>query len=520
MSRRYEDLIDELKALREKSTIGGGQDKIEAQRKKGKLWVRDRLNSLLDKGSFQEIQWLRTHRSTFFGMDKMKIYGDGVIIGYGKVDGRPVFIYAQDFTVFGGSIGEVHGEKIAYLIDMAIKYGAPVIGLYDSGGARIQEGVASLHSSGLLFAANVKASGVVPQIALMLGPCAGAASYSPALMDFVIMVKQAYMFITGPEVVKAATGVDVSFEELGGAAVHASKSGVAHIVVEDEDSAFMVTRKLLSYLPSNSNEEPPYIPTDDPVDRRLDNLYSVVPTDPVKPFDVREVIVSVVDNGEFLEIQPEYAKSAVVGFARVGGHGVCMVANQPAEKGGVIDIDASDKIARFVRFCDAFNFPIVTFVDTPGFMPGVDQEHGGIIRHGAKILHAYADATVPKITVIMRKAYGGAYIAMGSKSLGADISYAWPTAEIAVMGPEGAVRILYRKEAESKADPSKFYEEKTVEYRRLFANPYLSAELGYIDDVIDPAETRLKIATALEFVKRKREEYVGIVPKKHSNIPL
>ncbi|WP_440059372.1 acyl-CoA carboxylase subunit beta [Thermogladius sp. 4427co] len=520
MARDHSELLEELNKLREKSIQGGGLDKIEAQRKKGKLWVRDRLNLLLDKDSFNEIQWLRTHRSSFFGMDKVKIYGDGVIIGYGRIDGRPVFVYAQDFTVFGGSIGEIHGEKIAYLIEMAIKYGAPVIGLYDSGGARIQEGVASLHSSGLLFAANVKASGVIPQIALMLGPCAGAASYSPALMDFVIMVKNAYMFITGPEVVKAATGVEVSFEELGGAHVHATKSGVAHIVVEDEQSAFHVTRRLLSYLPSNSNEEPPYLPTGDPPDRKIDDIYSLIPTDPVKPFDVREVIVRVVDNGEFLELQPDFAKSAVIGFARINGRSVCIVANQPADKGGVIDIDASDKIARFVRFCDAFNIPIITFVDTPGFMPGVDQEHGGIIRHGAKILHAYADATVPKITIIMRKAYGGAYIAMGSKSLGADITYAWPTAEIAVMGPEGAVRILYRKEAESHPDPAKFYEEKTAEYRKLFANPYLAAELGYVDDVIDPALTRAKIAAALEVVYRKREEYLGIIPKKHSNIPL
>ncbi|MEZ0393679.1 MAG: acyl-CoA carboxylase subunit beta [Desulfurococcaceae archaeon] len=500
--------------------MGGGEEKIKAQVGKGKLWVRDRLERLLDRGSFNEILWMRLSRSTHFGMEKLKQYGDGVIIGYGKIDGRPVFVYAQDFTVLGGSIGEAHGEKIAHVIEMAVRYGAPVIGLYDSGGARIQEGVASLHSSGLLFAANVRASGVVPQIALMLGPCAGAASYSPALMDFVVMVKQAYMFITGPEVVKASTGVSVTFEELGGSHVHATKSGVAHFVVDTEDAAFQLTRTLLSYLPSNSGEEPPYVPTDDPVDRRLDELYSVVPTDPSQPFDVRDVITAVLDNGEFLEVQALFARSAVVGFGRIGGHSVCVIANQPMELGGVIDIDASNKIARFVRFCDAFNVPVITFVDTPGFMPGVDQEHGGIIRHGAKILHAYAEATVPKITVIMRKAYGGAYIAMGSKSLGADLTLAWPTAEIAVMGPEGAVRILYRKEAEAAPNPEEFLKSKLEEYRALFANPYRAAELGYVDDVIDPADTRAKIARALEVLRRKREEYLQLAPKKHANIPL
>jgi len=517
--RDFNELLEELRKIRESSITGGGKDKIEAQRSKGKLWVRDRIERLLDPGSFEELQWIRTHRSTYFEMDKVKYYGDGVVVGYGRIDGRLVFIYAQDFTVMGGSIGEAHGEKIAKTIEMAVSVGAPVIGLYDSGGARIQEGVASLHGCGRIFYANVYASGVIPQISLILGPCAGAASYSPALTDFIIAVKNAYMFITGPEVVKAATGLEVSFEELGGAGIHASKSGVVHFLAEDEDHAFSITRHLLSYLPSNSDELPPYAPTNDPVDRRLDDLHSIIPTDPMKPFDVREVIYRVVDNGLFLEVHRDYAPTAVVGFARIGGHSVGIVANQPLVNAGVIDIEASNKIARFVRFCDAFNIPVVTFVDTPGFMPGVDQEHGGIIKHGAKILYAYSEATVPLITVIMRKAYGGAYIAMGSRSLGADIVYAWPTAEIAVMGPEGAVRILYRKQAEKQPDPEKFMQEKLVEYRKLFANPYIAAQLGYVDDVIDPAETRHKIFKALEVLQSKRFELIHVT-RKHRNMPL
>lgn len=514
----HENLLGRLKELRELSMLGGGKDKIEQQKQKGKLWVRERIEKLLDPGSFVELQWLRLHRSTYFGLDRVKHYGDGVVTGYGKVDGRIVYVYAQDFTVLGGSIGESHGEKIARTIEMAVQNGTPVIGLYDSGGARIQEGVAALHGCGRIFHANVKASGVIPQIAIILGPCAGAAAYSPALMDFVIMVKGSYMFITGPEVVKAATGVSVTFEQLGGAEVHATTSGVAHFMVDNEEEAFTLTRKLLSYLPSNCTEDPPYVPTDDPVDRRLEELYEVVPTDPMKPFDVKLVIKSLVDGGEFLEVHANYAKSAVVGFGRVGGHTVCVVANQPAVNAGVIDIDASNKIARFVRFCDAFNIPIITLVDTPGFMPGVDQEHGGIIKHGAKVLHAYAEATVPKITIIMRKAYGGAYIAMGSLSLGSDINYAWPTAEIAVMGPEGAVRILYRKEIEKSPNPDQLYSEKLKEYRELFANPFRASELGYIDDVIDIADTRIKIHQALEALTGKRVE--AILVRKHNNIPL
>ncbi len=514
------ELMEEVESYRKKSIMGGGEERIKRQREKGKLWVRDRIERLLDPGSFEELQWMRLHRSTYFGLDKLKYYGDGVVVGYGRIDGRLVFVYAQDFTVMGGSIGESHADKIVRVIDMAIETGSPVIGLYDSGGARIQEGVAALHGCGKIFKANVRASGVIPQISLILGPCAGAAAYSPALTDFIIMVKSSYMFITGPEVVKAATGVETTFEELGGAHVHAIESGVAHFITEDEDSAFQLTRKLLSYLPSSFDEDPPYVRTDDPIDRRIEDLYEIIPTDPMKPFDVREVIYRVVDDGDFLEVQRDYARSVVVGFGRIGGFTVGIVANQPAVNAGVIDIEASNKIARFVRFCDSFNIPIITFVDTPGFMPGIDQEHGGIIKHGAKILYAYSEATVPLITVIMRKAYGGAYIAMGSRALGADIVYAWPTAEIAVMGPEGAVRILYRKEAAKHPEPDRFLAEKLLEYRKIFANPYRAAELGYVDDVIDPAITRLKIYNALRVLKNKKEEMIHIIPHKHGNIPL
>lgn len=516
----HDELIKKVEEYREKSIVGGGKEKIEQQRQKGKLWVRDRINALLDLGSFQELQWMRLHRSTYFGLDKLKFYGDGVITGYGTIEGRPVYVYAQDFTVLGGSIGETHADKIARTIELAITAGVPVIGLYDSGGARIQEGVASLHGCGRIFNANVRASGVVPQIAIILGPCAGAAAYSPALMDFVIVVKGSYMFITGPEVVKAATGISVTFEQLGGADVHATTSGTAHFIASNEEEAFQIARRLLLYLPNNSAEEPPYVPTDDPATRRTENIYEIVPTDPTKPFDVKDVITSILDNNEFLEVQENYARSAVVGFGRLSGYTVGIVANQPAHNAGVIDIDASDKIARFVRFCNAFNIPIVTLVDTPGFMPGVDQEHGGIIRHGAKILYAYAEATVPKITLIMRKAYGGAYIAMGSLSLGSDFNIAWPTAEIAVMGPEGAIRILYRKELESAPNPEEAFRQKLKEYREVFANPFRAAELGYIDDVIDPAMTRQKLIELLRVAKLKREEFSGIVPRKHGNMPV
>ncbi len=520
--RNFDEMVEELRELRKKSLEGGGPKKIEVQHSKGKLTARERLERLLDRDSFQELGWLTITRSRYYeelGIDfqKVKYLGDGVVVGFGRIDDRLVYIFAQDFTVMGGSIGEMHGLKIARIIEMAIENQAPVIGLWDSGGARIQEGVASLHAAGLIFSANIKASGVIPQISLILGPCAGAASYSPALTDFIIMTKGSFMFITGPEVVKAATGVETTFEELGGAKVHATTSGVAHFITEDDDSALRLTRKLLSYLPQNNTEDPPYVDTGDPWDREDPELDSLVPTDPTKPFDVRDIIISLVDGGEFLEVQADYARSAIIGFGRIGGYTVGIVANQPSINAGVIDIDASMKIARFVRFLDAFNIPIITLVDTPGFMPGIDQEHGGIIKHGAKILYAYASASVPKITVIIRKAYGGAYIAMGSRSLGADIVYAWPMAEIAVMGPEGAVRILYRKQAAKQPDPEKFMREKLIEYRRLFANPYRAAELGYIDDVIVPRQTRKKIFMALEALRDKREE---VVPRKHGNMPL
>ncbi len=518
--KTFNDLMEELKELRKKSILGGGQERIERQKSKGKLWVRDRIERLLDPGSFEELQWLRTHRGKYFGLDKVKYYGDGVVVGYGRINNRLVYIYAQDFTVMGGSIGESHADKIVRVIEMAIQSGVPVIGLYDSGGARIQEGVAALHGCGRIFAANVKASGVIPQISLILGPCAGAAAYSPALTDFIIMVDKSYMFITGPEVVKAATGVETTFEELGGAHIHGSRSGVAHFVAGDEDTAFQIVRKLLSYIPDNFGEEPPMIPTSDPPDRRIEDLHEVVPTDPTKPFDIREIITRIVDDGFLLEVHKDYAPTAVVGFASIGGYSVGIVANQPMVNAGVIDIDASNKIARFVRFLDAFNIPIITFVDTPGFMPGLDQEHGGIIKHGAKVLYAYSEAVVPKITVIVRKAYGGAYIAMGSRSLGADIVYALPTAEIAVMGPEGAVRILYRKTAAKQENPEEFLKQKLVEYRKTFANPYQAAELGYVDDVIDPADLRVKLYKALSALKHKKDEFIHLIPKKHGNIPL
>ncbi len=513
-----EELIEKLRELREKAYMGGGPKKIEVQHAKGKLTVRERLELLVDPETFVEMGSFVLPRATDFGMDKMRFYGDGVITGYGKIDGRLVFIYAQDFTVIGGSLGEMHALKIVRTIESALKVGVPVIGLYDSGGARIQEGVASLEGFGKVFAANVKASGVIPQIAVILGPCAGGATYSPALMDFVIMVKEtSYMFVTGPRVVKATTGEDVTFEELGGAEVHATKSGVAHFIAENEEEAFVILKKLLSYLPPNNMSEPPIVETEDPAEREVPELEKIVPVDPMSAYDVREVICKILDDEEFLEVHENFAPNIVVGFGRLGGRTVGVVANQPAHLAGSIDIDASDKASRFVRFLDAFNIPIITLVDVPGFLPGVDQEHGGIIRHGAKLLYAYQEATVPKITFVLRKAYGGAYIAMGSKSLGADFVYAWPTAEIAVMGPEGAVRILYKREIAKTKNPEEFVKAVTEEYRRMFANPYKAAELGVIDDVIEPRYTRIIAIKALEALEGKREE----TPlKKHGNIPL
>ncbi len=518
MGDRIEKLLDNLKELRERAKIGGGKDKIEAQHRKGKLTARERIEALLDPESFVEVNPFVKHRINWFGMEKKRFPGDGVITGYGKIDDRLVYVYAQDFTVLGGSLGEMHAKKIARIYDLALKNGSPVIGLIDSGGARIQEGVISLAGYGEIFYRNVLASGVIPQISLILGPCAGGAVYSPALTDFIITVEGiSYMFVTGPQVVKEALGIETTFEDLGGARIHAEKSGVAHFIASSEEDAFYLVRTLLSYLPSNNMEDPPVINTGDPPNREDEELNSIIPDDPNAPYDVREIIVRVLDNGEFLEVQSLFAENAVIGFGRLDGKTVGIIANQPNTLGGVLDIDAADKIARFIRFCDAFNIPIITFVDTPGFLPGLDQEHGGIIRHGAKILFAYSEATVPKITVILRKAYGGAYIAMGSIHLRTDYVFAWPTAEIAVMGPRAATRILYKKEIAKSEDPEKFINEVTEEYKKLFANPYLAAEMGYVNDIIEPKETRYRLITALESLENKRE---NTIPKKHGNIPL
>jgi len=513
-----EEKIEQLRKFREQAKLGGGKERIEAQHAKGKLTARERIDLLLDPGSFVEIDPFVVHRCTDFGMAERKILGDGVVVGYGTIDGRLVFIFSQDFTVFGGSLGEMFAKKVCKIMDLAMKVGAPVIGLNDSGGARIQEGVASLAGYGDIFFRNVMASGVIPQISAIMGPCAGGAVYSPALTDFIIMVKDtSHMFITGPEVVKAVLGQEVTFEELGGALVHNQTSGVAHFLAENEEDCMAIIRKLLSYLPSNNMEDPPIVETGDDPNRTDEHLAEIIPDDPDKPYDIKEVITSVVDNGEFLEVQPLWAPNIVIGFARLNGRTVGIVANQPKFYAGALDIKSSIKAGRFVRFCDAFNIPIITFVDVPGFLPGLDQEHGGIIRHGSKLLYAYCEATVPKITVITRKAYGGAYDVMGSKHSGGDINLAWPTAEIAVMGPEGAINIIFRKELAKAKDPEKRRRELVMEYRRKFANPYVAAEKGYIDDVIEPAETRPRLISALEILVTKRESRPA---KKHANIPL
>ena len=507
-----------LDEKRKKAMEGGGEERIKKQHEKGKLTARERIEKLLDEGTFVEIGMFAESRATEFGMDKKRFPGDGVVTGYGTINGRLVFVYAQDFTVLGGSLGEMHAEKIAHIMDLAMKNGAPIIGLNDSGGARIQEGVDSLKGYGEIFFRNTIASGVIPQIAVIMGPSAGGAVYSPAIMDFVIMVdKTAHMFITGPQVIKAVTGEEIDFEGLGGARVHNERSGNAHLIARNDEEALLLVRKLLEYIPQNNMEDPPEIPTGDPPDRMDYELDKIIPDDPKKSYDVHEVIERVFDKGSFFEIHPLFARNIVVGFARLNGKTVGIVANQPAVYAGVLDIDASDKAARFVRFCDAFNIPIVTLVDVPGYMPGVAQEHGGIIRHGAKLLYAYSEATVPKLTVIMRKAYGGAYIAMGSKHLRADVVYAWPNAEIAVMGPEGAVNIVFRKEIAKAEDPEKRREELIKEYRDKFANPYVAASRLYVDDVIYPHETRVKLIQALNMLENKREERPM---KKHGNIPL
>lgn len=510
--------IQRLRALREQARLGGGPERIEAQHKRGKLTARERLELLLDKGSFREVDAFVTHRTHDFGLDEKKILSDSVVTGWGTIDGRLVYVFSQDFTVFGGSLGEVHAEKVCKIMDMAVKNGAPIIGLNDSGGARIQEGVVSLGGYADIFLRNTLASGLIPQISAIMGPCAGGAVYSPALTDFIFMVRDtSYMFVTGPDVVKAVTHEDVSFEELGGAETHTTVSGVAHVATDTEADCLFLIRRLLSYLPQNNMEDPPFTASsDDPLrmDERLDTL---VPDNPNKPYDIKEAIRPVVDNADFFEIHENYAANIVVGFARLGGHSVGIVANQPAVLAGVLDINSSEKAARFIRFCDCFNIPLVTFEDVPGFLPGTQQEHGGIIRSGAKLLYAYCEATVPKLTVITRKAYGGAYDVMSSKHIRGDVNLAWPTAEIAVMGPDGAVNIIFRKELAEADDPAARRAELVAEYRDKFANPYVAASRGYIDDVIEPRETRPRLINALEMLENKRDANPA---KKHGNIPL
>jgi acetyl-CoA carboxylase carboxyltransferase component len=510
--------IERLHEQRAKSRLGGGPERIEAQHKKGRLTARERLDLLLDQGSFREVDAFAVHRTSDFGLDEKKYLGDSVVTGWGTINGRLVYVFSQDFTVFGGSLGEVHAEKITKIMDMAMKNGAPVIGLNDSGGARIQEGVVSLGGYADIFLRNTLASGVVPQISVIMGPCAGGAVYSPAMTDFILMVRgSSYMFITGPNVVKTVTHEEVTFEELGGADVHAELSGVCHLAADSEADALYQAQRLLSYIPQNNMEDPPYVPSSDSPLRMDDALNTVVPDDPTKPYDIRDVIRLVVDDKEFFEIQEAYAANIVVGFARLGGHSIGIIANQPAVLAGVLDINSSEKAGRFVRFCDSFNIPILTFVDVPGFLPGTAQEHGGIIRSGSKLLYAYCEATVPKLTVITRKAYGGAYDVMSSKHIRGDVNFAWPSAEIAVMGPDGAVEIIFRKELSQDADPVKRKEELVAEYREKFANPYIAASRGYLDDVIEPRETRPRLINALEVLANKRDTNP---PKKHGNIPL
>ena len=510
--------IQELRDKKDLSRQGGGPEKIKKQHGKGRLTARERIDLLLDKGSYREIDAFIEHRTTDFGIDKTKIPGDSVVTGWGTINNRLVYVFSQDFTVFGGSLGEVHAEKVVKVMDMALKNGAPIIGINDSGGARIQEGVVSLGGYADIFLRNTLCSGVIPQISIIMGPCAGGAVYSPALTDFIFMVRgSSFMFITGPEVVKTVTHEEVTFEELGGADVHAEKSGVCHIASDTEANTIFLVRKLLSYLPQNNMEDPPFALTDDSPLRREPALDTIVPDDPSKPYDIKDVISLLVDGGEFYEIQEAYARNIVVGFTRLGGHAVGIVANQPAYLAGVLDIECSEKASRFVRFCDAFNIPLLTFVDVPGFLPGLDQEHGGIIRSGAKLIFAYSEATVPKITLITRKAYGGAYDVMSSKHLRGDINLAWPSAEIAVMGPEGAVNIIFRKELAQAEDPESKRAELVEEYRTKFANPYVAASRGFIDDVIEPSTTRARLINALEMLSHKRDSNPA---KKHGNIPL
>ncbi len=510
--------LKRLEELRRESVLGGGQKRLEAQHERGKLSARERLELLLDEGSFVELDRFVTHRTTGFGLEEKRFLGDGVVTGYGTVKGRLVYIFSQDFTVFGGSLSEAHAEKIVKLQELAMTNGAPLIGLNDSGGARIQEGVVSLGGYADIFLRNTLASGVVPQISAILGPCAGGAVYSPAITDFVYMVRGiSYMFVTGPNVVKTVTHEDIDMEGLGGADVHASTSGVAHFAHDSEMEALESIRALFDFIPQNNKEDPPFRESDDPFDRQDEALLDIVPDEPSKPYDICEVITRAVDDGEFYEVHADYARNIVVGFAHLGGRSVGIIANQPAVLAGVLDIDSSDKGGRFVRFCDAFNIPLVVLEDVPGFLPGVAQEHGGIIRHGAKLLYAFSEATVPKVTLITRKAYGGAYDVMNSKHIRGDINLAWPTAEIAVMGPKGAVEILFRKQIAEAEDPEAMTAEKEAEYRERFAHPYIAAARGYVDDVIDPRETRPRLISALDMLKNKRDENPW---KKHGNIPL
>ncbi|MCI0392830.1 MAG: methylmalonyl-CoA carboxyltransferase [Acidobacteria bacterium] len=512
---------NKLKLLREKNAAaeaGGGEERIKRQHAEGKLTARERIEFLLDDGTFEEFDRLKTHRCLDFGMPTQKYPGDGFVTGHGLIDGRGVFVFAQDFTVFGGSLSETNAEKVCKIMDLALKVGAPLIGLNDSGGARIQEGVASLGGYADIFLRNTLASGVVPQISAIMGPCAGGAVYSPAITDFTVMVKNtSYMFITGPDVIKTVTHEEVTKEELGGAMTHNQTSGVAHFAAESEEDCLRLIRELLSFIPSNNMDDPPRINNNDPVDRAEESLNTIVPPESNKPYDIRRIIEAVIDNGYFFEIQEHFARNIVIGFARLNGQPVGIVANQPAFLAGVLDIDASVKGARFVRFCDCFNIPIISFEDVPGFLPGVNQEYGGIIRHGAKLLYAFAEATVPKITVVTRKAYGGAYCVMGSKHIRTDINFAYPTAEIAVMGAEGAVGILYRREIASAADPEAARREKIGEFEDKFASPYSAAERGFIDEVIEPKQTRHKLIRALKLLENKRDSNP---PRKHGNIPL
>ncbi len=510
--------LKRLEELRRESEQGGGEARVQAQHERGKLSARERLDLLLDEGSFVELDRFVTHRSTDFGLEEKKFLGDGVVTGYGTIHGRLVYVFSQDFTVFGGSLSETHAEKIVKLQEMAVKNGAPIIGLNDSGGARIQEGVVSLGGYADIFLKNTLASGVVPQISLILGPCAGGAVYSPAITDFIYMVRgTSYMFVTGPNVVKTVTHEDIDMEGLGGADIHASRSGVAHFAMDSEPECLASVRDLFQYIPQNNTELPRDRESADPVDRQDEKLLEIVPDNPNQPYDMHDVIEAVVDDGTFYEVHEKFAGNLLVGFAHLGGHPVGIVANQPSVLAGVLDIDSSDKGARFVRFCDAFNIPLVVLEDVPGFLPGVAQEHGGIIRHGAKLLYAFSEATVPKVTVITRKAYGGAYDVMNSKHIRGDLNYAWPQAEIAVMGPKGAVEVLYRKEIAASDDPEATEKERTEEYREKFAHPYIAAARGYVDDVIDPRETRPRLVSALEMLRNKRDENPL---KKHGNIPL